>query len=303
MEDTLAPFGASSCCLCPCQQWLAFMVTVIREELSRTPMIGRLCPSRDSAVVTTWQPPFLKLPETLLAWVFGLGGLSTTFNIALTSRQAYALLWRSPFFWRTLLQALGISEQALKLAGLEGCVARGVASWPDEWHECEALRIFARHWLLGIGVLTGWPKVLGSPKQSRGEDHTLSLEDAKKAVLALKEEDGKTLIQKATESIVRLLRTRGSGEKELLHAEALLEAVGVRSDIFNTAQMLSMLGAHQHADEENDLLSMAVKNSNTLRTSQVTRRRPAVQDIMPGQEVSVFPVRPSLMGPFPSTAA
>lgn len=284
------------------------MVTVIRE-LSRTPMVGRLCPSRGSAVVTTWQPPFLKLPETLLAWVFGMGGLSMTFNIALTSRPAYVLLWESPVFWRTLLQALGISEHALKLAGLEGRSSTAkVASWPDEWHECEALRIFARHWLLGIGVLTGWPKVLGSPRQSRGEDPSLSLEDARKAVLALKEEDGKTLIQKAAESIARLLRTRGSGQKELLHAEALLEAVGARSDIFNTAQMLSMLGAHQHADEENDILSMALKNSNTLRTSQVTRRRPTVSPeqvaaITPGQEVSVFPVRPSLLGPFPSTAA
>lgn len=133
--DLSAPSGAVSS-YAQRQHRLGLMGAMLRE-LARTTMIGRLCPSREPTALTTLLP-VLKLPETLLACVFSFGGLSATLNAALTCRSAHAQLWQSPLFWRSLLQALGISEVALREIGLDGHREQG---WLVS---AKALRTFAR---------------------------------------------------------------------------------------------------------------------------------------------------------------
>jgi len=254
------PSGTTS----PCSR--GNLMGIVRE-LARTPLIGRLCPSRELvARHPTALLPVLKLPETLLAVVFSLGGLSATLNASLTCRPAYVQLWQSPLFWRTLLQNLGVSDFELRDAGLEGGRDEGRLA------AAKALRDFARHWLLGIDILGGMAatSALRVARQSPYQIRSVNLEDARRAVLAMRQEDGNALIQRAVESMANLLRSRSCGEIELSKAEALLEAVATRSDIFSTAQMLDMLGAHQQADEDHDLLVTMPKHpTTTLQSSQV----------------------------------
>jgi hypothetical protein len=125
---------------------------------------------------------------------------------------------------------------------------------------------------------------------------SLNLKDARRAVLAMKEEDGATLIERAVASIAVLLRSRPVGEGELAAAEDLLEAVAARSDILTTSQMLDMLGAHQQADEENHLVSMMPKTASApvMRASQNRPRRrtqPGAGFVrVPEAQVSAFPM-------------
>lgn len=309
----MALLGATS----PCgrQHRPSFIGTMIRE-LVRTPIIGRLCPSREPTAHLTL--PVLKLPETLLAVVFSFSGLHATLNASLSCRPAFAQMWQSPLFWRTLLQALGVSDVALRAAGLEGRREEGRLGM------AKALRDFARHWLLGISLLTGMPvhmkscpdiSALRLNRQSLQQNHSATLEDARRAVLAMRPEDGTALLQRAAESIAMLLSSRKSGESELLKAEGLLEAIANRSDIFTTGQMLDMLGAHQKADEDHDVLvTMPKRPTADLGTQQRHSSRrfrrngsdegEATGAVRTGSEVPLFPAsRPFEERPSPSAAA
>lgn len=230
-------------------------------------MMGRLCPSREHHAALAVPLPVLKLPETLLACIFSLGGLTTTLNASLSCRSTHAQLWQSAFFWRSLLQALGASDESLRALGTE----RRPAS-------AEALRDLARHCLLGIDLFAGIPArdlILLRP----GHVQTLDLEAARRAVLAMRPQDGTILIQRAAESVSGLLRSRTAGEAEVGKAEALLEAFATRSDLFSIAQMLNVLGAHQKANEDCNSFAMAPKDHIRERPSRRNRRSVPNRDI------------------------
>jgi len=254
-------FSAPSSASLPCaqQQRPSLLGALLRELSARTPMMGRLCPSRDHHAALVVSLPVLKLPETLLACVFSLGGLTTTLNASLSCRSAHAQLWQSPFFWRSLLQALGASDENLRALDRGRCPA-----------SAEALRDFARHCLLGIDLFAGNPAgdlILLRP----GHVRTLDLEAARRAVLAMRPKDGTILIQRATDSVSGLLRSRAAGKAEVGKAEALLEAVSTRSDLFSTAQMLNVLGAHQKANEDCNCFAMMPKDH--IRERRARRNR------------------------------
>lgn len=206
--------------------------------------IGNLrCPHRQHAAPTT-PLPLLLLPVPLLASVMSYGGLPAKFQLSLCRHDFYEQLWQSPFLWRALLQALGISEAALRDAS------------PQEHGQPSAnsLQALARRWHTSINLLTAMPtevnfKLVDScPTTLCSQERSsngLDLEVATKAVWSLRQQDGEDLIQRAAESLASLLRGRYQGEKELAKAEALLEAVAARSDIFTIAQMLDVLGAYQ----------------------------------------------------------
>lgn len=209
----------------------------LRRELARTPIIGRLLQLlREPAAPAA--PLVLALPEALLASVFSSGGLPSTLAVSLSCRTAHTQLWQSPFFWRGLLLALGAPDAELRAAAPEG------APWLAA---AKALRGLARRRLLGVDLLVG-----------RGAQCCLSLEDARKAVMAVQVEDGAALIQCAAASLASMLRD-ASEEEEPSRAEALLEAVAARPEIFTTAQMLDILGAHQEAAPEPPDLGAAPK--------------------------------------------
>jgi len=173
------------------------------------------------------------------------------FNASLSCHPAHDQLWNSSLLWRAVLHSLGAPDAALRAAGFEEHMASGRPP------SAKALRDFARRWLLGIDLLVAIPKevylkpacgttaVLCSGRQHHDRTPNFNLEDARRAVLALHPEDGAALIQRAAESLAILLRGRAPGETELVKAESLLEAVADRTDIFEIAQMLHILGAHQ----------------------------------------------------------
>jgi len=134
--------------------------------------------------------------------------------------------------WRAVLHALGAPDVAL----------RGISRHRGQAPSVKALRDFARHWLLGINQLVAI--------RPAARCMAITNEDAIRAVKAIQPEDGDALIRRAAQSLAHLLRWRAPGESELLKAEALLEAVSTRSDIFSIAQMLDMLGAHQDGQEQ-----------------------------------------------------
>jgi len=80
------------------------------------------------------------------------------------------------------------------------------------------------------------------------------LQDARKAVLALQPEDRAHCLDGVTASVASLLRnqsrTTATSKKKSVNAaaEALLEAVSSRADLFSTAQLLQILGAYQAAE-------------------------------------------------------
>jgi len=210
--------------------------------------IGRLkCPSRQPAMATA-SLPMLILPVPLIACILGHGGVALMSSAALTCHQAYEQLWQSSLLWRAVLHALGAPDMPLRNLGVN---EHGVNRWQSSAKDLQA---FARHWLLGIDQLVAIPcqvqvKIAADSKHRRcsGRQQApgLDLEVARKAVRAIKSEDGADLLQRASKSIANLLRWRAPGKAEHMKAESLLEAVGARSDIFTIAQMLDMLGAHQ----------------------------------------------------------
>lgn len=243
---------------------------LLLRELARTPILGRLL-SREPTVLAAL--PFFALPEALLALVFSLGGLPSTLSVSLTCRTAYAQLWQSPFFWRSLLQAFGASDAELCAAAPEGpaCWLKG----DGRQSSAKALRDFARHWLLGIDLLAGMLPLASSKSTSKlalcrqGVSSGFDLEDARRAVMAVQVEDGVVLIQRAAKSLANILRN-ATGEAELVKAETLMEAVAARSDIFTTAQMLDILGAHQEAAEDRQQVhtNAAKQSAQVIRTSE-----------------------------------
>jgi hypothetical protein len=182
----------------------------------------------------------LRLPEALLALIFSLAGLPFTSNASMCCRKLHAHVWESPSFWRNFLSGIGVPDMAPVCSGSERQAVNHLS-------EAKAWQNIARIRLFGIDLLV-------MPAQMSGECGATAFEDARRAVLAIRAEDGHDLINRAAVSITELLRARKPGHCELAKAEALLEAVASLSEIFNTAQMLDMLGAHQQADEKNALL-------------------------------------------------
>jgi hypothetical protein len=225
----------------------------------------------------------LALPDNLVVYLFHFCGVPTTFNAALACRQAHAQLWQSPTFWLAFLQLFGASEASLRIeASLNSGSHRSAV---------QAFRRLARHLLFGIDILVGKPVQLEPVNSSlplverRHSRHAndLKLEDARRAILAMLPEDEEALIQRATDSVVGLLRNRGRGECELLKAEQLLEAVAGRCELFSTGQMLDMLGAHQKADEAMTSENIPKAHPNVplrpdgaVRSSRRARRAAAV---------------------------
>jgi len=201
------------------------------------------------------------------------------FNASLSCRSAYEQLWQSSLIWRAVLQALGAPDAALRAVGFE---EHGVNGRPPS---AKALQSFARHWLLGIDLLVTIPtQVHVKPSwdsaralcSGRQHGQSFDLEDARKAVRAMQPEDGEALMQRASESLANLLRSRAPGAVELSKAESLLEAVADRSDIFTIAQMLTMLGANQEQalqEMPSDCCPPRHRNSRSSR-----RRGPRVAD-------------------------
>lgn len=232
-------------------------------SMLRTVIMGRLCPMRAALPGRPPAlPPMFKLPESLLAGIFSFGGLPLMLNASLSSRTTYGHFWDSPLFWRTLLQAFGFSEVALRSAGLEAQPGGRAPS-------AAALQSFARRWLLEIDLLVGFRATT-----MQGSD--MSLKAARRAVLALRPEDGFFLIQRAVDSIANLVRNRASGKMEVVQAEQLLEAVASRSDIFSTGQMLDVLGAHQKADDNHEILATPPKRP-AVRPCRKNSGKPARQ--------------------------
>jgi hypothetical protein len=262
------------------------------RELARTPLLGRLKTLLESECSKSGLP-ILALPDSLLACIFSFSGLPTTLSASLSCRSANAQLWQNPAFWQSLLCCLGVADTSLR-----ALQTRELSSWfeprdvrcnDNALPKAKAFWDFARHWLLGIDVLVGMPVTLKGDGATSSFTHrwrcrehagALDLEDARRAVLALQPEDGKRLIQRAADSVTALLRDRVPGEKEMLKAEELLEAVATRVELFSTSQMLDMLGAHQRAEEEHTLRSSVPKAdpgalsyaASTERTSRRTRR-------------------------------
>lgn len=232
----------------PCeQQWWPHLLGALLREIARTPF-GRVCPSRQQSAASVVTLPVLSLPETLLANVFSLAGLPATLNVSLSCRSVHRQLWHSPFFLQALFQASGISDEALRAAGI------------GDHPPAKALQDFARHWLTGINLLTGSTMQLGR-HGAHGPAHALNLEVARRAVLAMRAEDGVTLVQRAAETIADLVLHRAKGKGEVSKAQALLDAVAARSDIFTISQMLAILGAQQKADQDEDFLPIDPKYS------------------------------------------
>lgn len=237
--------------LLPCaEQHRSGLLGALLGDLAR---FGRLCPARNSPELRLRGPaiplPILTLPMPLLACVIGHAGLSAMCFSALASTRAYQQLWENPLLWRAVLHALGAPDASLRAAGLDDAC--------QQLREpcAKAFRAHARHWLFSIDLLiNASPQVKSahSPsatildaRRAKEAPQRLDLAEAARAVLALQLDDGELLIQRATESLVQLLQWRSAGTEELAKAEALLEAVAERSDLFNVSQMLSILGAHQ----------------------------------------------------------
>jgi len=234
------------------QRWQHILGSFFRE-LGRLPSGKLFCPSRQQEEPKTALAaalPVLALPETLLANVLSLAGLLAMLNASLTCRESQRQLWQGPCLWRALLQAYGISPAALRAAGL----ADDREQRPPP---ARAFRDFARQWLSGIHLLSGIPanlkcSLVCNHGACRASGPTFEI--AHKAILALRIEDGASLIQRTADAVANLLLSRSNGD-----AEVLLEAVASRADIFTTAQMLHILGAHQKAMLDDDVLTKIPK--------------------------------------------
>lgn len=255
--------------------------TLLRNFAYRTPILCRFLrqPEDDGAAL-----PVLGLPENLLVYIFYSAGVSTTLNASLSCRSAHDQVWQNSTFWLAFLQLLGASHASLRIeAGHSHRCDRSSGT-------AKAYRDIVRHLLFGIDVLVGCPVrlepgVCSMPFVNRRRDGNtdFKLEDARRAILAMMPEDGEALIQRATDSIVELLRKRSCGESELSKAEDLLEAVASRCELFSTGQMLDMLGAHQKADEALTLESIpkippnvSTRTEDAARPSRRARRVAAV---------------------------
>jgi len=236
-----------------CQHRWQRILGAFFRELGRLPSGRLFCPSRlqeEPRTALAAALPVLALPETLLANVLSLAGLLAMLNASLSCRASHRQVWDSPFLWRALLQAYGISPAALIAAGL----ADDRQQRPPP---ARAFRDFARHWLSGIHLLSGIPTNLRcSLVCSHGvcKASGPSFEFALKAILAMRIEDGASLIQNTVDAVANLLLSRCKGD-----AEVLLDAVASRADIFTTAQMLHILGARQKAMLDDDVLTKIPK--------------------------------------------
>lgn len=187
----------------------------------------------DTAVPPALLRPLLTLPESLLSVVSDYAELSSMLQISRTCRSGYSHLWDNTLFWHALLQARGFPASTV----------------PDPGGP--AFRAVARRAFSGIDRLVQ----LATDGQT-----PMTLKEALRAVSAIQLQDGTALIQKATVALASLLKkpisARGGPQASREEAEAVLEVVACKSDLFTTEQMLTLLGAHQKAEEEDSFLAL-----------------------------------------------
>mmetsp|Transcript_3209 Transcript_3209/g.6283 ORF Transcript_3209/g.6283 Transcript_3209/m.6283 type:complete len:295 (-) Transcript_3209:42-926(-) len=223
---------------------LLVAVATLLREIVRVPSVYWLMLTRQRAELATFLP-LLGLPETMHASIISWSGAHTALRLSLTCRLVHTHLWENPVFWRSLLQLIGLRGMEQRCGG-SFFEAAPLAN-------AQALRAMARRRLLGIDLLISVPVEPSSNRivaRTASEDgRCISLKEARRAVLALLPEDGPMLIQRATDSISALLRSRAPGASECRDSEALLEVVSTQYALFSTGQMLDMLGAHQQASD------------------------------------------------------
>eukprot|EP00443_Scrippsiella_acuminata_P053058 CAMPEP_0115508132 /NCGR_PEP_ID=MMETSP0271-20121206/72137_1 /TAXON_ID=71861 /ORGANISM="Scrippsiella trochoidea, Strain CCMP3099" /LENGTH=298 /DNA_ID=CAMNT_0002937851 /DNA_START=44 /DNA_END=936 /DNA_ORIENTATION=- len=263
---------------------LAMGALLIRGGINAGGIDASLCQRRRSGASLKNEVSEASLPDCMWPVALAFAGLPSAYRLGLCSKGMHRQ-WGSADFWWQLMQNMGLNP--MDIMSNRGVFSFAVAASQWKLDNAAALfrdrlrrRVLIDEGLLGItmsapptsppkdsplrghkaqraGLLNQrgtqvWPCLVRSEKLGlQGQKSGIeALRLARRAIFALQREDGDKLLSRASTAIMAVLRWRGGSEEEACEAEAILDAVATRTNLFSTSQMLDILGAHQAAEAD-----------------------------------------------------